>query len=103
MRQILLFIFLVLLISNVYSQSSSLDSLRLVSPVGHTSAVEFASFDGNEEFVISASSDFSLALWNRTSGKLLRKWLAHEARVYSAQFNKNSENKSRESKFCRVA
>ena len=87
MRQFFLFIFLVLLIFNGRSQSSSLDSLRLVLPKGHTSFVLSAEFSPNNKYVVTASRDKSAKVWSVQSGKLIHELIGHSNRVVYACFS----------------
>ena len=70
---------------------SSLDSLKMITPEGHTAEIESAAFNLNEDIIVSVSGDNSIVVWDRVSGKLLNKWLAHEDIVYSVEFDSSSK------------
>ena len=79
MRQILIFIFLVLFNFNGRTQSSSLDSLRLVLPVGHVRVVP--RIIENEKYFISCSKDNSAKVWDKVSGSLLYSFVEHSGPI----------------------
>ena len=59
----------------------------MITPEGHTAEIESAVFNQKEDIIISSSGDNSIVVWDRVSGKLLNKWLAHNDIVYSVEFN----------------
>ena len=90
MRQILLFILLVLLISNGRTQSSSLDSLRLVMPIAHSGPITYSEFSDDGRFIATASMDNTIILWDVASAKLIRKLEGHDDFLKEVKFNHNS-------------
>ena len=72
MRQILLFIFLVLLIFNGRAQSSSLDSLRLVLPIGNEAVINSIHYSKNGKWILTTSWDNTARIHESASGKELR-------------------------------
>jgi WD40 repeat protein len=88
MKLRLLFNLLVLICFNVGAQNS-LDSLRLVLPVGsNNQSSSIYSPDGR---YILITSDNSVYLWQSKSGKLLFKFEGHKDKINSAKFS--SDNK----------
>ncbi len=70
MRQILTYLFLVLFILNGRTQSSSLDSLRLVSPIGHINWINCSAIRNN--ILYTGSQDKTLKIWDLISKKELK-------------------------------
>lgn len=89
MNRILLLIFI--LASLNLSAQTSLDSLKMITPEGHTAEIESAAFNLKEDIIVSVSGDNSIVVWDRVSGKLLNKWIAHEDIVYSVEFDSSSK------------
>ncbi len=73
------------------SAQNSLDSLRLVVPVGHNSVVESAFFNNKSNFIISFSRDNSAVLYSVHSGKEVLRFNSTSNKKYvNASFSNNS-------------
>ena len=86
MRQILLFIFLVLLIFNGRTQSSSLDSLRLVLPIGHTDGVWSVVFSHDDKLLMTSSSDKTARIYEVVSGREVQVLKGNSSNINSSIF-----------------
>jgi len=60
----------------------------LVLPIGHTSFVNIIQFSPNEDFVVTASSDATIKLWDKITGKLLHTYEGHTQSINAIAFNK---------------
>ena len=69
MKKSLLFVIAVLVIHFSRAQSS-LDSLRLVLPIGHTEVINSAVFSPDGKYVLTASRDNTARIYDKTSGIL---------------------------------
>jgi WD40 repeat protein len=70
MKKQLLF-FILLFFSTLSFAQSSLDSLRMVLPVGHNFVVREAFFSPDSKYILTLSMDQSAILWELNSGKKL--------------------------------
>ena len=70
---------------------SSLDSLRLVLPIGHQSSIYSAKFSPNGKLIVTASSDKTFRIWDAKTGKLLNIFEGHKAAVSSVNFSPDSK------------
>jgi WD40 repeat protein len=84
---LLLFITIVL---QTHAQQS-LDSLRLVLPVGHSNSISCAVFSPDGKLALTASEDNTARIYEVTSGKELTVLSGHSDRVYSAVFSPNGK------------
>ena len=78
MRQIVTFIFLCLLIFSGGTQSSSLDSLRMVMPGGHSGPITFSTFSHNSRLIATSSMDNTVALWDVNSAQLIHQFKGND-------------------------
>ena len=85
MRQILIFIFLCLLVFTGRSQSSSLDSLRLVFPFGDMK-IEKAAISKNNKFIALALDDNTIVIKEHKSKKNILRLTGTQDRICSLFF-----------------
>jgi WD40 repeat protein len=90
MKKQLFFLFL-LFVSALSFAQSSLDSLRLVLPVGHTSRVNSAVFSPDGKLVVTASTDETARIYDVSSGKELLVLMGHKDIVHYATFSPNGK------------
>ncbi|RYF85276.1 MAG: hypothetical protein EON98_07030, partial [Chitinophagaceae bacterium] len=76
------FLFLWLCISETKAQEP-----RLVLPVGHSSLVECAAFSPDGNYVVTASSDKTIKIWEALTGRLLDELKGHTNDVNSLSFS----------------
>jgi len=86
MKKQLFFLFL-LFVSKLSLAQSSLDSLRLVLPVGHTDAVNTAVFSPDGKLILTASSDHTARIYEVSTGKELQVLSNHIDEVNTAVFS----------------
>jgi len=87
-------LFTLLVFITIFKQShaqQSLDSLRLVLPIGHSNTVQSVKFSPDGNFFISASVDSTARIYDVTSGK--------ELRVFKCEYPLNSASFSPDSKY----
>src|SRR2546423_108362 len=60
---------------------------RLILPIGHTSYVTSAKFSPDEKYVVTASLDNTVKIWETTTGKLVSKLQGRSSKIYSAEFS----------------
>ena len=66
---------------------SSLDSLRLIVPIGHTDKINKAVFSHDGKKVLTASSDATFCIWNVQNGKLIIRIFGHDGGLTDAIFS----------------
>lgn len=86
----LLFILLFFNCYFFYAQTS-LDSLRLVLPMGHSDYLQSANYSPDGKLIVTASEDNSILIWESRTGKLLRTLIGHTDKVKSAFFSPDGE------------
>jgi WD40 repeat protein len=86
MKKQLFFLFF-LIVSTLSFTQSTLDSLRLVLPLGHTDAVNTAVFSPDEKLILTASSDHTARIYEVSTGKELQVLSNHIDEVNSAVFS----------------
>ena len=91
MKKQLSFLFL-LFVSALSFAQSSLDSLRLVLPVGHTDYIESIVYSPNGKFILSTSADKTAILWDAKTGKLLKIFDQNIAECHSGNFSSDNQN-----------
>lgn len=64
---------------------------KMVMPVGHTGYVFSAEISPNEKYLVTASMDLTVRVWNLKSGKEIHQLLGHKAYVSSAVFSNDGQ------------
>ena len=77
---------LLLLFCQAYSQEPT-----LMLPIGHSNAVNTASYSLDGRYIVTASKDNTAKLWSAADGKLLREFKGHRDQILSAKFSPNSK------------
>ena len=85
-----IYVLILLNLSGLKAQTS-LDSLRLVLPIGHQSSIYSAKFSPNGKLIVTASSDKTFRIWDAKTGKLLNIFEGHKAAVSSVNFSPDSK------------
>jgi WD40 repeat protein len=78
-----------LIISSLSFAQSSLDSLRLVLPVGHSYDITSISFGRENKVILTSCGDGIARLFETTSGKELQKFIGHKEWINSAVFSED--------------
>jgi len=86
MKKSLLF-FIAVLVIHFSRAQSSLDSLRMVLPIGHTDGINTAVFSPDGKYALTASGDKTARIYEVSSGKDLLVLSGHTDRVISAVFS----------------
>lgn len=80
--------FVAVLLMLFFSSCETNKELELLQTLeGHTFVVNTAFFSSNADRALSASSDFSIKLWNIESGQCIETFKGHSGEVWSANFS----------------
>ncbi|MBC7629543.1 caspase family protein [Ferruginibacter sp.] len=60
---------------------------KLMLPIGHTKSILITKFSPNGKYVLTASADADLKLWDLVTGKLLHTYAAHKKAISFIAFN----------------
>ena len=85
MKKLTLFLLPFLFFNTSFSQKS-LDSLRMVLPVGHSDWIRSANFSQDGKLLITASTDMTARIYNVESGKEIQ-CLRDSSIIYLAKFS----------------
>jgi hypothetical protein len=87
--RIWIFLFILLMLGYV-AFAQQLPALKL--PIGHTFEINSAQFSPDGNYIVTASEDGTVNIWNLTSGKLLQDLEGHTNGVNSAQFSRDGKS-----------
>jgi WD40 repeat protein len=88
-KQLFFLLFLFLFVSTLSIAQSSLDSLRLVLPVGHNEGINSVVFSPDGELALTASYDKTSRIFEVATGKELQVLGGHKNHLESAVFSPN--------------
>lgn len=63
--------------------------LKLMLPIGHTKPILITRFSPNGKYILTASADAELKLWDLVTGKLLHTYAGHKKAISYITFNKD--------------
>ena len=84
----LLLTFQLIVINNIVNAQSEVE---LVSQIGHTSGINAVIFSPDIKYIASASSDHTIKIWERISGKIIHTLTGHLKEVSCIAFSPNGQ------------
>ena len=73
------------------TKSSFESKIRLGLPIGHTESIEEINFSPDERFLVTASEDKQVIIWDIKTGKQVRVLTGHKFGATSAKFSQNGK------------
>lgn len=71
----------------LFSIGYAQETPELVLPIGHSAPITSVAFSPDDEYVVSASEDTTIRLWERKTGREIRSFLGHQYSIYSIVFS----------------
>jgi len=87
----IILIFFAICFSLKSNAQTSLDSLRLLLPLGHTDKINTAVFSHDGKKVLTASLDRTFCIWNVQNGKLIFRISGHDSGISYAIFSEDGK------------
>jgi WD40 repeat protein len=75
------------ILSGIQAFVSGAEKFEIIAQKGHTSGINDIAFSPDDRFIISASKDYSLILWNAVTGKEIRDFTGHTDVVNCVAFS----------------
>jgi WD40 repeat protein len=92
MKKTIIFPFIILIILNCTLSTVSGQKPELVLPIGHTGKINSADFSPDGKYIVTASDDKSVKIWEVKTGKLFRTLEGHTENVRSAVFSEDGKS-----------
>src|SRR5688572_4109276 len=76
--------------SLTFAQNTPQGELQLVPPVGHSGWISSMAFSPDGKWVVTASKDSTLRLWEVATRREVRVFSGHESELYNVAFSPDS-------------